>query len=131
MVLPIARAMREIGYHRAFVVHGLCADGTRGMDEVSTLGETIAAELNDDGEINEFTISAREMGIEKGDEQSILYQADKKREAVRLLRILSGDEVGPRRDIVCLNVAPTSTSQATPLTCWMPQRRPQRRPQRL
>ncbi len=106
MVLPIARAMREIGYRRAFVVHGLCADGTRGMDEISTLGETIAAELNDDGEINEFTISAREMGIEKGDETSILHQADRKREAVRLLRILSGDEVGPRREIVCLNAAP-------------------------
>jgi len=106
MVVPIARAMREIGYRRAFVVHGLCADGTRGMDEVSTLGETIAAELYDDGEINEFTISARKMGIEKGDEPSILHQADRKGEAVRLLRILSGDEVGPRRDIVCLNAAP-------------------------
>jgi anthranilate phosphoribosyltransferase len=106
MVVPIARAMKEIGYRRAFVVHGLCADGTRGMDEVSTLGETIAAELYDDGEINEFTISTRKMGIEKADESSILHQADRKKEAVRLLRILSGDEVGPRRDIVCLNAAP-------------------------
>ena len=106
MVMPIARAMREIGYRRAFVVHGLSADGTRGMDEVSTLGETIAAELYNDGEINEFTISARKMGIEKGDEQMILHQADRKGEAIRLLRILSGDEVGPRREIVCLNAAP-------------------------
>jgi anthranilate phosphoribosyltransferase len=46
------------------------------------------------------------MGIEKGDEPSILHQADRKGEAMRLLRILSGDEVGPRRDIVCLNAAP-------------------------
>jgi anthranilate phosphoribosyltransferase len=106
MVVPIAEAMREIGYCRAFVVHGLSADATRGMDEVSTLGETITAELNDDGEINEITIRAQEMGIEKGDESAILHQADRKTEAIRLLKILSGDEVGDRRKIVCLNAAP-------------------------
>ena len=38
MVLPIAEAMKEIGYKRAFVVHGRSVDDTRGMDEISTLG---------------------------------------------------------------------------------------------
>jgi anthranilate phosphoribosyltransferase len=106
MVAPIAEAMREIGYRRAFVMHGLSADGTRGMDELSTLGETVAAELNDDGEISMVTINAQDMGIEKRDESSILHYADRKTEAIRLIRILSGIEVGGRKDIVCLNAAP-------------------------
>ena len=51
MVLPIARAMKEIGYKRAFVVHGRSGDDLRGMDELSTLGRTDVAELDEDGRI--------------------------------------------------------------------------------
>ena len=41
-----------------------------------------------------------------GDESSILYQPDKKAEAIKLLRVLSGVENSQRREIVCLNAAP-------------------------
>jgi anthranilate phosphoribosyltransferase len=105
MVLPIARAMKEIGYRRAFVVHGRSADGNRGMDELSTLGETSLAELTEDGEIREFTISPEEMGIRRGDESAVLHREDRTAEAIRLLSVLSGEDRGPRRDIVCLNAA--------------------------
>jgi anthranilate phosphoribosyltransferase len=106
MVLPIARAMKEIGYKRAFVVHGQSADGARGMDEISTLGDTSVAELTDDGEIHEFIISPEMMGIREGDESAILHRADREAEAIKILRVLSGEDKGPRRDIVCLNAAP-------------------------
>jgi anthranilate phosphoribosyltransferase len=106
MVLPIAMAMREIGYRRAFVAHGRSRDDSRGMDELSTLGASFVAELTEDGEINEFTISANDLDLELGDESSILYQADKKAEAIMLLRVLSGVDDGQRREIVCLNTAP-------------------------
>lgn len=106
MVLPIARAMKEIGYKRAFVVHGSNADRSRGMDEISTLGETQVAELSEEGEIKKFTISARDLGIKRPDESAILHKADKRQEALRMLKILSGIEIGPRRDIICLNAAP-------------------------
>ena len=106
MVLPIAMAMKEIGYRRAFVVHGRSRDNSRGMDELSTLGSSFVAELTEDGEIKEFTISANDLDVKSGDESSILYQADKKAEAIKLLRVLSGVDNSPRREIVCLNAAP-------------------------
>ncbi len=106
MVLPIAKAMKEIGYKRVFVVHGRSADGSKGMDEISTLGETSVAELTGEGEINEFVISPEKLGIRKGEESAILHRADREIEAINILRVLSGEDKGPRRDIVCLNAAP-------------------------
>ncbi|MFB3764854.1 MAG: anthranilate phosphoribosyltransferase [Methanotrichaceae archaeon] len=105
MILPIAEAMREIGYKRAFIIHGRSADGCRGMDEMSTLGATNIAEL-EDGEINEYSILAKELGIKNSDESAILHDQDRPKEAIRFLRVLSGDDKGPRREIVCLNAAP-------------------------
>lgn len=105
MILPIAQVMRELGYERAFIIHGRSADGCRGMDEMSTLGETNIAELQD-GEIKEYSITAKELGIKSGDESAILHEQDRPKEAIRLLQVLSGDDWGPRREIVCLNAAP-------------------------
>jgi anthranilate phosphoribosyltransferase len=106
MVLPIAMAMREIGYKRAFVVHGRNADGSRGMDEISTLGDTCVAELDETGEIKEFRLSPGDLGISRPEESSILHRAGNEQEAIRMLKILCGEETGPRRDIICLNAAP-------------------------
>jgi anthranilate phosphoribosyltransferase len=106
MVVPIARAMKEIGYRRAFVVHGRNADGRRGMDELSSLGSSFVAELTEDGEIEEFTITPEELGVKKGDESSILYGSDRSTEAINLLKVLSGEDTWHRREIVCLNAAP-------------------------
>ncbi len=106
MVLPIAEAMREIGYQRAFVVHGRSRDDMRGMDELSTLGRSSVAELAEDGTIQEYAISSQDLGLKEADESTLLYQSDKEAEAIKLLRVLSGEERGCRRDIVCLNAAP-------------------------
>lgn len=105
MILPIAEAMREIGYKRAFIIHGRSADGCRGMDEMSTLGETKVAEL-EGREIKEYSILPKELGIKSCDESAILHGKDKPKEAIRLLQVLSGDDRGSRRDIVLLNAAP-------------------------
>ncbi|MGB5099160.1 MAG: anthranilate phosphoribosyltransferase [Methanothrix sp.] len=106
MVQPIAEAMREIGYQRAFVVHGRSRDNERGMDELSTLGRSCVAELAEDGTIREYCVRAQELGLREADESSILYGSDKEAEAIKMLRVLSGEERGFRRDIVCLNAAP-------------------------
>ncbi len=105
MIMPVAEVMREIGYRRAFVVHGRSADEKRGMDEISTLGKTLIAELSEDGEISEYSISAKDLGM-KGDELALLHQGDRHEEALRLLWLLSGGEIGPRKEIICLNAAP-------------------------
>ena len=66
MVLPIARAMKEIGYKRAFVVHGRSRDDSRGMDELSTLGRSLVAELTEDGTIREYAVSPQDLGHKRG-----------------------------------------------------------------
>jgi len=106
MVQPIAESMREIGYKRAFVVHGRSRDDMRGMDELSTLGRSFVAELTEDGMIRTYAIKAEDLGAGEADESSILYSSDKEAEAINLLRVLSGEDHSCRRDIVCLNAAP-------------------------
>ncbi|MDD4447161.1 MAG: anthranilate phosphoribosyltransferase [Methanothrix sp.] len=106
MVLPIAQSMREIGYKRAFVVHGRSRDDMRGMDELSTLGRSSVAELAEDGTILEYTINPQDLELRDADESSLLYSSDREAEAIKLLRVLSGEDHSCRRDIVCLNAAP-------------------------
>jgi anthranilate phosphoribosyltransferase len=106
MVRPIAEAMREIGYKRAFVVHGRSRDDMRGMDEFSTLGRSCVAELAEDGTIREYSLRAQDLGLKEADESSLLYSSDKEAEAIKLLRVLSGEDRSCRRDIVCMNAAP-------------------------
>ena len=105
MVLPIAQAMREIGYRKAFVVYGKNQDDSRGMDELSTLGSSLVAELSEDGSIQEYTINPLDLGIKEADEADLLHQGNREDEAINLLRLLSGEEPGSRKDIVCLNAA--------------------------
>src|SRR5512137_2971927 len=76
MVLPIAESMREIGYKRAFVVHGRSRDDARGMDELSTLGRSSVAELAEDGTIREYALRAQDLGLREADESTLLYQSD-------------------------------------------------------
>ncbi|RJS69509.1 anthranilate phosphoribosyltransferase [Methanophagales archaeon] len=106
LVESAAMAMREMGYHRAFVVHGMNEDGTEGMDEMSTIGETIVAELHEDGEITTYTVTPEKFGIPRTDARALLPAAEKKEEVLYFLKILSGIGQGPKTDIVCLNAAP-------------------------
>ena len=106
MVLPIAQAMREIGYKRGFVVHGRSRDGSRGMDELSTLGRSHVAEISEDGSIREYALMPEDLGIRAAEEEELLYRADREAEVLSLLSLLMGEDRGQRRDIVCLNAAP-------------------------
>ncbi len=65
LVESVAMAMSEMDYQRAFVVHGVNEDGTEGMEEVSTIGETIIAELHEEGEITTYTVTPEEFGISR------------------------------------------------------------------
>ncbi len=106
LVVPIAEAMKKIGYSRAMVVHGLSADGKNGMDELSPSGRTIVAQLREDGRIATFEVSPRDLGAEPVDLRHLLPREDRVEEAVELLRVLSGMEKGPRETAVCINAAP-------------------------
>jgi len=106
LVGPVAETMREIGYRKAIVVHGLNKDGSKGMDEVSSLGRTFVAELHEDGEIIKYDLEPKQFMVQHVKESELLCSFDKQEEAMHFLRILAGEEVNSRKDIICLNAAP-------------------------
>lgn len=103
LVMPVARVMKEIGFKRALVIFGADEDGPNGMDEASTIGKTYVAELKDNGEIMEYTITPEELGITRPDKKELSPSGDCSYEALRLLSILSGKGTVACTDIVCLN----------------------------
>jgi len=106
LVEPVAQVMREIGYIKALVFYGSNGNGAKGMDEISILGETVVAELNNGGEIRTYTVKPEDFSIKRPDEPTISPSSDRKNEALNFLRILIGSDRGPRYEVTCLNAAP-------------------------
>lgn len=97
MVPLIADVLRLLGTECAFVVHGF-----DGLDEITTTGATLVAELRD-GEISTKEISPEEFGIDPVDVGE-LRGGDVDQNAAITNGVLAGDP-GPCRDIVLLNAA--------------------------
>lgn len=100
------KTLRELGFKRAFVMHGLDDNSDKGMDEVSTLGPTEVAELHEDGSIDTYTLVPERFGVERTRFEELASSRDVKRDALALLRVLTNKDKGPRNDIICLNAAP-------------------------
>lgn len=62
LMQPMAQALAMQGIERAFVVHGLCAEG-RGMDELSIEGPSFVVEVRDGDVLKETTLVPRELGM--------------------------------------------------------------------
>ena len=103
---PVARVMKEIGYKKALVVHGLNADGTKGMDEISSLGETEIAELHEDGRITNYSVVPEDFNIRRATYEDLLPSANIEKEALNFLGVLCAKDHTAKCDIVCLNTAP-------------------------
>jgi len=93
----VAEALKLLGTQYAMVVHG------RGMDEISTVTTTKILELKD-GQIQSKELNPQDFGISLASVED-LKVSDAKTSAAHLRDILTGKEVGPRRDIVILNAA--------------------------
>jgi anthranilate phosphoribosyltransferase len=106
MISPTIETMKEMGYHQAIVFHGQTANGGKGMDEMSTLGPTKVMELDRQGVISTYMLDPKDLGIMLTKEEDILTTGDREKEAMRVMRLLRGEETGPQQDIVCLNAAP-------------------------
>lgn len=99
------RVMREIGYKRALIVYGLDEDGIRGIDEASTLNKTLIAELQPDGSIDQYSFYPEDFEIKRASKEDLLAFPTKQEGALGLIKILKGEDPGPKEDIVCLNAA--------------------------
>jgi anthranilate phosphoribosyltransferase len=102
----VPQLLRELGFKRAFVMHGLDAAREGGMDELSTLGPSHIAELKPDGTVKKSVITPEALGLRVARYEDIASSRDVYREALTLLRVVAGADAGAREDIVCLNAAP-------------------------
>jgi len=103
MVPKAAQVLQEIGCRRSLVVHGLDAVGTRGMDEISNIGETIVHESFPDGREEVYRLVPEEVGLPRRSYPEIAATGSVRQEAPRFLQILAGR--GPRAcvELACLN----------------------------
>jgi len=87
-------------------MHGLDEQSGKGMDEVSTVGPTHVAELNEDKTIKTYDLRPEDFGIQRARFEDVASSRDVHKDALALLKVLAGKDKGPRYDIVCLNAAP-------------------------
>jgi anthranilate phosphoribosyltransferase len=98
LVPLLARVLANLGCRRALVVHGL-----DGLDELSTLGPSLVAEVAD-GEVREYELRPEEVGLQRVRPEAIASGSAAAENAALLRNVLAG-EPGPRRDITLLNAA--------------------------
>jgi len=91
----VAEALKLLGTRYAMVVH------SDGLDEISTAAVAKIAELKE-GQITNKELNPQDLGVELADIEQ-LKVTDAKASAKVLRDILSGEETGPRKDIVVLN----------------------------
>ena len=96
-VSPLAEVLRDLGSHRALVVHGF-----DGLDEITLTGETQVAELKS-GDITTFSINPKDFGYPLCSTED-LKGGTPEENAFLIRNILNGDQ-GPKTDIVILNAA--------------------------
>jgi len=108
LVEKYAEVLRWLGLKHAMVVHGACgATGADGLDEFTTLGPNHVAELwGRRIEVSEKTFPYRPSDIQiSAPTLRHLEGGDPAMNAQIIRNVLTGDDRGPKRDIVLLNAA--------------------------
>lgn len=95
---PLALVLGRLGSRAAFVVHG--ADG---LDELSTTGVNRVSHLLH-GEVNTFELDPMDLGMQRAHLVDLLGGTPEQN-AVTTRAIFSGQERGPKREVVLLNAA--------------------------
>lgn len=96
-VEPLARVLNRLGAERAWVVHG-----SDGLDELTTTGPSLVAELKD-GAVRTFEVAPEEAGLVRSRPED-LKGGDAACNAAALKALLLGER-SAYRDIVVLNAA--------------------------
>ncbi len=107
MLLPVAKTMKEIGFKRAVVYHGLTGNGSGGLDELSPVENSLVIELTEQGDFLEYRIDPKELSLTKQAKlNDIAAGENPEQDALRLLRIMAGKDKGTLYQTICLNAAP-------------------------
>jgi len=107
MITPVIRAMKAIGFKKAMVFHGLTGNGFGGIDELSPVANSHVAELNPDGSIEEYTLTPEAAGLRRHSTIAEIAGGDHpQNEALRLLKVFTGNDKQILYETICLNAAP-------------------------
>ena len=98
LVRKVAEVWSRLDHKHVLIVHGL-----DGLDELSLLGQTHAAEVKN-GEITEYTVTPEDVGLKRCKIEDIAG-GDSQYNARAIRSIFEGKEKGPKRDMVLLNAA--------------------------
>jgi len=98
LLKPIAKVLRNLGSVRAMVVHG-----ANSLDEITVTGKTQVAELKE-GMIRDYKFDPASLGFKRRELEE-LKGGSATDNAKILTSILSGEEVGAKREISVLNAA--------------------------
>ena len=96
LVPLVVEALRELGHIRALVVHG-----EAGLDELSPMGPTDVAELQD-GVVSRRTVRPEDFGLEACPAEE-LAGGEPEDNATIILRVLEGEDRGGARTAVLMN----------------------------
>ena len=91
----LAAVLKNLGSERCLVVHG-----DDGLDEITTTGKTLVAELKD-GEVTTRELAPEQFGLPRAKLSDLVVRSVE--EAAEAVRSVLKGERGPRRDIVALN----------------------------
>ncbi len=103
-VEPVADLLQALGFERAWVVHGHTADGADAMDELSILGPTTLVVIEGQSRTR-YRLQPEEIGLRRGRAEELQPDPDRRREAIRFVRLLGGQDPSSRREALLLNAA--------------------------
>jgi anthranilate phosphoribosyltransferase len=103
IVKKVAGVMKEIGYEKGLVVHGKDDHNEGGIDELSTIGESIVYEFSSDRKDACYTITPEDVGLTRTTYDKIASTGDINKERVRFLEVISGKRHEECIDITCFN----------------------------
>ena len=109
---PLAHALAQMGTAAAYIVHG--ADG---IDELSTTGVNRVTHLHK-GQVRTFLLDQLDLGLPRA-RLSDLMGGTPEENAALTRRILSGEERGPKRDVVLLNAAAALSAESGDLAAGL------------
>ena len=98
LVEPLARVLTTLGVKRGMVVYG-----TEGLDELSSVSDTLICEFGD-GNYKTYTLTPEDFGFIRGTKADLTGGTPQDNAAITL-DILEGHTHGARRDTVVLNAA--------------------------
>ena len=102
LTMLFADVLRRLDCERAWIVSGTAVDSLT-MDDVSTIGPTVIAEVNS-GKITSGLLDTRWLGIPQATLPE-LTGGDARTNAETIMRILGGGETGPKHDLLIANAA--------------------------